>query len=41
MGHVLNENWAKRPDLFNNILAVLSIFRDLYEVAFIVDIKKM
>ena len=40
MGHVLNENWAKGPDLLNNILAVLLRFRE-YEVAFIGDIKKM
>ena len=40
MGHVLNEYWAKGPDLLNNILAVLLRFRE-YEVAFIEDIKKM
>ena len=40
MGHVLNEYWAKGPDLLNNILAVLIRFRE-YEVAFIGDIKKM
>ena len=40
MGHVLNECWAKGPDLLNNILAVLIRFRE-YEVAFIGDIKKM
>lgn len=33
-------NWAKGPDLFNNILAVLLRFRE-YEVAFIGDIKKI
>ena len=40
MGHVLNEYWAKGPDLLNNILGVLLRFRE-YEVAFIGDIKKM
>ena len=40
MGHVLNEYWAKGPDLLNNILAVFIRFRE-YEVAFIGDIKKM
>ena len=40
MGHVLNEYWAKGPDLLNNILAVLLRFRE-NEVAFIRDIKKM
>ena len=40
MGHVLNEYWAKGPDLLNNILAVLLRFRE-HEVAFIGDIKKM
>ena len=40
MGHVLNEYWAKGPDLLNNILAVLIRFRE-YEIAFISDIKKM
>ena len=40
MGHVLNEYWAKGPDLLNNILVVLLRFRE-YEVAFIGDIKKM
>ena len=39
-GHVLNEYWAKGPDLLNNILAVLIRFRE-YEVVFIGDIKKM
>ena len=40
MGHVLNEYWAKGPDLLNNILAVLLRFRE-YKVAFLADIKKM
>ena len=40
MGHVLNEYWAKGPDLLNNIPAFLIRFRE-YEVAFIGDIKKM
>ena len=40
MGHVLNEYWAKGPDLLNNILAVLPRFRE-YDIAFIGDIKKM
>ena len=40
MGHVLNEYWAKGPDLLNKILAVLLRFRE-YEVAFIGGIKKM
>ena len=38
MGHVLNEYWAKGPDLLNNILVVLR-FRE-YVVAFVGDIKK-
>ena len=40
MGHVLNDYWAKGPDLLNNILAVLIRFRE-NKVAFIGDIKKM
>ena len=40
MGHVLNDYWAKGPDLLNNILAVLIRFRE-QRVAFIGDIKKM
>ena len=40
MGHVLNDYWAKGPDLLNNILDVLIRFRE-NKVAFIGDIKKM
>ena len=40
MGHVLNEYWAKGPDLLNNLLGVLIRFRE-NRVAFIGDIKKM
>ena len=40
MGHVLNDYWAKGPDLLNNILAVLIRFRE-NKVALIRDIKKM
>ena len=40
MGHVLNEYWAKGPDLLNNLLGVLIRFRE-NKVAFIGDIKKM
>ena len=37
MGHVLNEYWAKGPDLLNNLLGVLIHFRE-NKVAFIGDI---
>ena len=40
MGHVLNEYWAKGPDLLNNLLGILIRFRE-NRVAFIGDIKKM
>ena len=40
MGHVLNEYWAKGPDLLNSLLGILVGFRE-NEVAFIGDIKKM
>lgn len=40
MGHILNEYWAKGPDLLNNLLGVLVRFRE-NEVAFMGDIKKM
>ena len=40
MGHVLNEYWAKGPDLLNSLLGILVQFRE-NEVAFIGDIKKM
>ena len=40
MGHILNEYWAKGPDLLNNLLEVLIRFRE-NKVAFIGDIKKM
>jgi len=40
MGHVLNEYWAKGPDLPNNLLGVLMSFRE-NRVAFIGDINKM
>ena len=40
MGHVLNEYWAKGPDLLNNLLGILIRFRE-NKVAFIGDIKKM
>ena len=40
MGHVLNENWAKGPDLLNSLLGILIRFRE-NEIAFIGDIKKM
>ena len=38
MGHLLNEYWAKGPDLLNSLLGIR--FRE-NEVAFIGDIKKM
>ena len=40
MGHVLNDYWAKGPDLLNNLLGVLIRFRE-NEVAFMGDISKM
>ena len=40
MGHVLNEYWAKGPDLLNSLLGVLIRFRE-NEVALVGDIKKM
>ncbi|XP_068680692.1 uncharacterized protein [Montipora foliosa] len=40
MGHILNEYWAKGPDLLSNLLGVLLRFRE-NKVAFIGDIKKM
>ena len=40
MGHVLNEYWAKGPDLLNNLLGILIRFRE-NKVAFSGDIKKM
>ncbi|XP_071959547.1 uncharacterized protein [Antedon mediterranea] len=39
-GHVLNEYWAKGPDVNNNLLAVLFRFRR-EQVALVGDIKKM
>lgn len=40
VGHVLNEYWAKVPDLLNNLLGVLIRFTE-NRVAFIGDNKKM
>ena len=40
MGPVLNEYWAKGPDLLNNLLGILIRFRE-NEVAFIGDVRKM
>ena len=40
MGHVLNEYWAKGPDLLNSLLGILIRFRE-NEVAFIGDVRKM
>ena len=40
MGHLLNEYWAKGPDLLNSLLGIFVRFRE-NEVAFIGDIKKM
>ena len=40
MGHVLNEYWAKGPDLLNSLLGMLIRFRE-NEIAFISDIWKM
>ena len=39
-GHVLNDYWAKGPDLINNLLGVLLRFREDY-IALVGDIKKM
>jgi len=39
-GHVLNEYWAKGPNLMNNMLGILIRFRE-NEVALTGDIKKM
>ena len=39
-GHVVNEYWAKGPDLLNNLLGILIRFRE-EKVAFAGDIKKM
>ena len=39
-GHVLNDYWAKGPDLLNNLLGILIRFRE-NEVGFIGDVKKM
>lgn len=40
MGHVLNEYWAKGPDLLNNLVGILVRFRE-HEIGFIGDVKKM
>ncbi|XP_068675344.1 uncharacterized protein [Montipora foliosa] len=40
MGHVLNEYWAKGPDLLNNLVGVLIRFRE-NQVALMGDIRKM
>ena len=40
MGQVLNEYWAKGPDLLNNLFGILVRFRE-NEVAFVGDVKKM
>ena len=40
MGHILNEYWAKGPDLLNNLLGILIRFRE-NRVAFIGDVSKM
>ena len=40
MGHVLNEYWAKGPDMLNNLLAVLVRFRQ-EKIAITGDIQKM
>lgn len=40
MGHMLNEYWAKRPELLNSLLGILIRLRE-NEVAFMGDIKKM
>ena len=40
IGQVLNEYWAKGPDLLNNLLGILVRFRE-NEIGFIGDMKKM
>ena len=40
MGHVLNEYWAKGPDLLNSLIGILIRFRE-NEIAFIGDVRKM
>ena len=40
MGHILNEYWAKGPDLWNSLIGILIRFREI-EVAFIGDVRKM
>ena len=40
MDHVLNEYWAKGPDLLNSLLGILIRSRES-KIAFIGDIKKM
>ena len=40
MGQVLNEYWAKGPDLLNNLLGILVRFRE-NEIGFMGDVKKM
>ena len=40
MGQVLNEYWAKGPDLLNNLLGILVRFRE-NEISFMGDVKKM
>ena len=40
MGHVLNDYWAKGPDLLNNLLGVLIRFQE-NEIALMGDISKM
>ena len=39
-GHVLNDYWAKGPDLINNLLGILIRFRE-YTVAMTGDVSKM
>ena len=38
--HVLNDYWAKGPDLLGNLLGILIKFRENF-VAYIGDVKKM
>ena len=40
MGHILNEYWAKGPDLLNSLIGILIRFRE-NEVAFVGDVRKM
>ena len=40
MGHILNDYWAKGPDLLNSLIGVLIRFRE-NKIAMIGDIKKM